>query len=176
MKKIETGLEGLVLLEPRIFRDERGYFFETFKESLFRELGLPSQFLQDNCSQSKRGVLRGLHYQEPNPQGKLVRVGRGRVWDCVVDIRRGSKTFGQHFGVELSDENNLMMYVPEGFAHGFCVLSETADFIYKCTNLYSPKDEKGLLWNDPDLKIDWPVKNPIVSAKDQALSRLCDLR
>ena len=177
MKKIATDFEGLFVIEPRVFGDERGYFFESYNEAAFAKLDLPTHYAQDNCSRSAQGVLRGLHYQkEPQAQAKLVRVTRGKVWDCVVDIRPGSKTFGRYFGIELSEENKQMLFVPEGFAHGFCVLSEVADFVYKCTRLYSPPDEKGLMWNDPDLNIPWPVKNPIVSAKDQVLGRLCDLR
>ncbi len=176
MKKTETSLEGVLILEPRIFEDERGYFFESFNEKNFQSLGLPSHYVQDNVSRSKKGVLRGLHFQDPNPQGKLVSVSVGTVWDVVVDIRPNSKTFGRHLGFELSADNRLMLFVPEGFAHAFCVLSETADFHYKCTEFYSPKDERGILWNDPDLGIDWPIKNPIVSVKDQKLMKFSDYR
>lgn len=176
MKKIETGIEGLVVLEPRIFEDERGYFFESYNSRAFAELGLPSKFVQDNVSRSKKNVLRGLHFQNPNPQGKLVRVTAGAVWDVAVDIRPGSKTFGQHFGLELSADNRKLFYIPEGFAHGFCTLSEWADFHYKCTALYSPADDSGLLWNDPELGIKWPVKEPILSKKDAGLKSLSEYK
>lgn len=166
MKKIETGLSGLVVLEPKVHGDERGFFLESFNARTFAELGLPTLFKQDNHSRSARGVLRGLHFQDPNGQGKLVRAIVGTVWDVAVDVRKGSATYGKHYGVELSAENKRMMYVPPGFAHGFCVLSEIADFEYKCTELYSPKDEKGFLWNDPDLQIPWPIKSPTLSDRD----------
>lgn len=174
MKVIETDLPGLRVIEPRVFGDARGFFLESFNERVFREHGLPTNFVQDNHSRSARGVLRGLHFQEPGAQGKLVRVTRGKVWDVAVDIRRGSPTFGRHYGLELDETNQRMLWIPEGFAHGFCVLSDTADFQYKCTALYSPKDEKGFIWNDPDLRIPWPVKDPLVSEKDLKLPRFAD--
>ena len=176
MKKIETGIEGLVVLEPAVFGDERGFFMETFNAAEFAKAGLPTEWLQDNYSRSTKGVLRGLHFQEPNPQGKLVRAVVGAVWDVAVDLRKGSKTFGQHYGLELSAENKKAFYVPKGFAHGFCVLTDIADFVYKCTNLYSPKDEGGLRWDDPELKIDWPIKNPSLSQKDLKWGSLADYR
>jgi len=169
MKKIETAFEGLYVLEPRVFEDDRGYFFESFNAKVFEDLGLSTDFVQDNISRSRRGVLRGLHFQDPKPQAKLVRASEGTIWDVVVDIRPQSKTFGLHYGVELSAENRKLLFIPEGFAHGFCVISETANFHYKCTEFYSPKDEKGLIWNDSELGISWPVKSPIVSTKDQQL-------
>ncbi len=176
MKKIETGIEGLFVIEPRVFEDDRGYFFESFNAKTFEALGLPTRFVQDNVSRSKQGVLRGLHFQEPKPQGKLVRVTAGSVWDVAVDIRPASPTFGQHYGLELSAENRKLFYIPEGFAHGFCALTATADFHYKCTALYSPADEKGLLWDDPELQISWPVKNPLLSGKDLKLMTLSEYR
>jgi len=166
MRIIKTSLKGLVVIEPQVFRDSRGYFLESFQAARFHEHGIPD-FVQDNFSRSKRGVLRGLHYQLPHAQGKLIGVTRGKVWDVSVDIRLGSPTFGQWLAFELSDENQLQVYVPPGFAHGFCVLSEEADFYYKCTDYYNPTTEKGIAWNDPELKISWPVQEPILSAKDQ---------
>lgn len=175
MNRVETGIDGLVVIEPRVFKDDRGFFFETFSSRAFAQLGLPTQFVQDNFSRSKKNVLRGLHYQSPNAQGKLVRVTSGAVWDVAVDIRPNSPTYGKHFGLELSADNQKSFYVPEGFAHGFCTLTDFADFQYKCTAFYSPADEKGLLWNDPDLGIRWPVADPILNAKDLANGRLRDL-
>jgi dTDP-4-dehydrorhamnose 3,5-epimerase len=166
MKITETRLSGLIILEPRVFHDNRGYFFEVFQQQRYAEYGLTS-FVQDNVSRSKRGVLRGLHYQLPKAQGKLVWVTRGAVWDVAVDIRRGSPTFGKWFGITLNDENHMQMYIPPGFAHGFCVLSEEADFYYKCTDFYSPADEQGIAWNDATLNIPWPIQNPILAPKDE---------
>jgi len=163
-----TPLPGLLVIEPRVFADARGFFLETFHADKFAEHGLPGTWLQDNLSRSSRGTLRGLHYQRQHPQGKLVYVTRGAVWDVAVDLRRQSPTFGQWFGTELNAENHRQMYVPVGFAHGFCVLSESADFAYKCTDLYRPTDERTLLWNDPELGIAWPDVEPrILSSKDQ---------
>ncbi len=170
MKIVDEPFEGLKVIETPRFKDDRGYFMETFQEEKFQSLGLPQRFFQDNFSVSRQGVLRGLHFQKnPHAQGKLVRAYRGKVWDCVVDLRSRSKTFGKIFGIELSDENALMMYVPEGFAHGFCVLSGEAEFAYKCTTPYAPKSDSGIRWNDTSLNIPWPVKNPIVSPKDAIL-------
>ncbi|MBS1985489.1 MAG: dTDP-4-dehydrorhamnose 3,5-epimerase [Bdellovibrionales bacterium] len=176
MNRIETGIEGLVILEPKVFGDERGFFMETFNAQVFKSLGLPTNFVQDNHSRSQRGVLRGLHSQNPNPQGKLVRVVTGAVWDVAVDVRKGSPTFGKYYGLELSAENKKIFYVPEGFLHGFCVLSDTADFVYKCTALYAPTNETGVHWADPTLNIPWPIKDPLVSGKDQKLGSLADYR
>jgi dTDP-4-dehydrorhamnose 3,5-epimerase len=167
MEIVPTDIAGVVILEPRVFEDARGYFVETFHERRFRELGLESSFVQDNHSRSRRGVVRGLHYQLEHPQGKLCRVTVGEVFDVSVDLRRQSPTFGRWVGVHLSEANRRMLYVPPGIAHGFCVLSETADFLYKCTDYYHPEDERTLLWNDRDLAIDWPVTEPLVSEKDQ---------
>lgn len=163
-----TPLAGLIVLEPRVFGDARGFFLETYQAARFRDHGLPETWVQDNLSRSLRGTLRGLHYQRQHPQGKLVYVTRGVVWDVAVDLRRDSPTFGRWHAEELTDENHRQMYLPPGFAHGFCVLSETADFAYKCTTPYRPEDERTLLWNDPALGIAWPEILPrILSAKDE---------
>jgi dTDP-4-dehydrorhamnose 3,5-epimerase len=168
MQVIETPLKDLRVIEPKAFGDARGFFLETFQATRFAEHGLPTQWVQDNLSRSRRGTLRGLHYQRHYPQGKLVWVSRGEVYDVVVDLRRSSPTFGHSFGVTLNDDNHRLMYVPPGFAHGFCVISDTADFAYKCTELYHPEDERTLLWNDAALKIDWPEVLPrVLSEKDQ---------
>ncbi len=169
MNVIDTGIEGLLVVEPRVFEDERGYFFESFNASRFSELlGREVRFLQDNESLSHKGVLRGLHFQHPPfAQGKLVRVTSGSVWDVAVDLRKDSPTYGKSFGVELSGENKRQMWIPEGFAHGFITLEDDTRFLYKCTAYYSPKSEDTLLWNDPDLAIDWNNENPIVSSKDK---------
>ncbi|MFZ5723713.1 MAG: dTDP-4-dehydrorhamnose 3,5-epimerase [Pseudomonadota bacterium] len=168
MKVIETPLPGVLLIEPKVFGDERGFFVETYRESLLRDAGIAAAFVQDNHSRSRRGVLRGLHYQLVQPQGKLVRVSRGSVFDVAVDVRAGSPTFGRWYGAVLDDEQHRMMYVPPGFAHGFCVLSDVADFIYKCTDYYHPASEQGIAWNDPDIGIEWPDMGvaPMLSAKD----------
>ena len=149
-------IEGLYVVEPKVFGDERGYFMETYHYEAFKEAGLDMVFVQDNQSMSKKGVLRGLHYQKEHPQGKLVRVVKGEVFDVAVDIRKGSKTYGKWFGVELTEENKKQFYIPEGFAHGFLVLSELAEFCYKCTDFYHPGDEGGVAWNDPEIGIEWP--------------------
>ena len=175
MKLIPTKLEGVVILEPRVFGDERGLFMERWNQKTFAELGLDLQFVQDNHSRSRQGILRGLHYQLQNPQGKLVRVTQGRVYDVAVDIRKSSSTFGQWVGVELSADNHRMFWVPAGFAHGFYVMSESADFQYKCTHFYAPEHERCIRWNDPTLAIDWPLVNgeaPQLSAKDAVGSLL----
>jgi dTDP-4-dehydrorhamnose 3,5-epimerase len=163
---IETALPGVLIVEPRVFEDERGYFMETFHSEGFGRHGLPENFVQDNHSRSGRGVLRGLHYQSPNPQGKLVRVVAGAIWDVAVDIRRSSPHFGRWVGVELSAENRRQLWIPEDFAHGFCVIGESADVIYKCTALYDARSDRTVLWNDPAIGIDWPEKNPMLSVKD----------
>lgn len=166
----KTGIEGLVVVEPKVFGDNRGYFMETYNYNDFKAAGLDMVFVQDNQSKSKKGVLRGLHFQKKNPQGKLVRVVSGEVYDVAVDLRRGSDTYGKWYGVLLSAENKKQFYVPEGFAHGFVVMSETAEFVYKCTRFYDPSDEAGLMWNDPEIGIDWPVPENaelLLSEKDQ---------
>ena len=166
----KTGIEGLVVVEPKVFGDNRGYFMETYNYNDFKAAGLDMVFVQENQSKSKKGVLRGLHFQKKNPQGKLVRVVSGEVYDVAVDLRRGSDTYGKWYGVLLSAENKKQFYVPEGFAHGFVVMSETAEFVYKCTRFYDPSDEGGLMWNDPEIGIDWPVPENaelLLSEKDQ---------
>lgn len=168
MKVRSTALADVKLIEPRVFGDARGFFLETFHRERFASLGLPVDFVQDNHSRSHRGVLRGLHYQLHQPQGKLIRVARGEIYDVVVDIRRGSPTFAQWIGVTLSDENQQLLWIPPGFAHGFYVVTEVADVTYKCTALYAPDDERGLLWSDPDLAIAWPSMTPLLSSKDRA--------
>lgn len=175
MKVIKTPLPGVVIIEPDVHGDARGFFLESFQAKRYLEAGLTQAFVQDNHSRSGKGVLRGMHCQPTSGQGKLVRVTRGQVFDVAVDIRRGSPTFGQWFGTYLDDEHHHQFYVPPGFAHGFCVLSDVADFQYKCTNYYYPQDEIGLLWNDPDVGIQWPVEAPVLSARDQAFPRLKDL-
>ena len=170
MKLISTHIRDLLILEPKVFGDERGFFFESFNQRQFKELtGLDVDFVQDNHSRSAKNVLRGLHYQIQQPQGKLVRVVQGKVFDVVVDLRRSSPTFGQHVGIELSAENKRMFWIPPGFAHGFVALSETAEFLYKTTDYWAPEFERSLLWSDPALAIAWPLDGvPQLSAKDQA--------
>jgi len=166
-------IPGLILIEPRVFSDERGFFMETYKTPDFVAAGITANFVQENHSRSAQGVLRGLHYQNPPfAQGKLVRVIRGEIFDVAVDIRKGSPTWCKWVGVTLSEENKNAIYIPEGFAHGFCVLSEIAEVIYKTTNVYSPESEAGIAWNDPELNIKWPIQNPIVSQKDSKLPLL----
>lgn len=166
MKVIETVLPGALILEPKVFGDARGFFYESYNKAAYHEAGITAEFIQSNVSRSARGVLRGLHYQWPNPQGKLVSVLEGEVYDVAVDIRHGSPTFGQSAGVMLSAENHRHFWVPEGFAHGFCVLSESATFSYQCTALYDAKADAGIRWNDADLGIDWPLSEPLLSDKD----------
>lgn len=175
MKFIETKLHGVVIVEPAVFEDPRGYFLETYHAGKYAAGGIRGPFVQDNFSHSVRGTLRGLHYQLAHAQGKLVMALEGRIFDVAVDIRKGSPTFGQWVGVELSGENKRQLYVPPGFAHGFCVLSETADVLYKCTDVYAPKDERGILWNDPTIAIAWPITTPRLSRKDGAYTRLSEM-
>ena len=176
MKVIETSICGCVIIEPTVFGDERGFFLETFHAARYAEsAGINLPFVQDNHSRSSKGVLRGLHFQKTKPQGKLVRVVRGEVYDVAVDIRANSKTFGKWEAVILSEHNKLQFWVPPGFAHGFVVLSDIADFEYKCTDFYDSTDEGSILWSDTDLGIQWPVQNPIVSAKDAVAKQLADL-
>lgn len=169
MELIPTVIADLVIIEPRVFGDDRGFFLESWNQRSFAQLGLDLQFVQDNHSRSARGVLRGLHYQQPNPQGKLVRVVAGRAWDVAVDLRAGSPTFGRWLGVELSAENKRMFWVPPGFAHGFVSLEDGTDFLYKCTAFYDPANEHSLMWDDPAIGIDWPLEGiePQLSAKDK---------
>ena len=174
MKVIETRLPGVLIIEPKVFGDERGFFMESWHQARYEVAGIVEPFVQDNLSFSRRGVLRGLHFQNPKPQGKLVSVLQGEVFDVAVDIRAGSPTFGQWEAVLLSAENKRQFYVPPGFAHGFCVTSETALFAYKCTDLYEPAAEGCVRWDDPALGIPWPVAAPTVSAKDAAGMALAD--
>lgn len=176
MQLINTELKGVKLLKPKVHYDERGFLMESFSRQRYLSLlELEQDFVQDNLSQSKQGVLRGLHFQKNKPQGKLVMVGWGRIYDVVVDIAPDSPTFGRHLAVELSAENQLQLWVPPGYAHGFCVLSESAQVLYKCTDYYDPMDQAGVRWNCPDLAIPWPIKAPILSDKDQHLPRLAAL-
>ncbi|MCE2027363.1 dTDP-4-dehydrorhamnose 3,5-epimerase [Sessilibacter corallicola] len=176
MEVIKTKLDGVVIIKPKVFGDDRGFFLETFQQERYRELaGIDLPFVQDNHSRSTKGVLRGLHFQKTKPQGKLVRVVRGEVYDVAVDINPSSPTFGQYEGVILSETNKAQFWVPPGYAHGFAVLSETADFEYKCTDFYDPSDEGGLIWNDPTVAIDWPLENPSLSEKDAVLPTLKEL-
>jgi dTDP-4-dehydrorhamnose 3,5-epimerase len=169
MNVVETGIPEVLLFEPKVFGDDRGFFFESYNKKVFIDLGLDRNFVQDNHSRSSRGVLRGLHYQLQQTQGKLIQVVVGTIWDVAVDIRRSSPTFGKWVGEELSAENKRLIWIPEGFAHGFVVLSEFAEVLYKASDFYAPCHEKSLFWNDPDLNITWPLKEePIVSAKDKA--------
>lgn len=170
MKINKTNLEGVLHIEPKVFGDTRGFFLETYNKERYMAAGFPDvEFVQDNHSRSGRGVLRGLHFQVNHPQGKLVQVTSGSVFDVAVDIRLGSPTFGQWYGSVLSEENHHQLWVPPKFAHGFCVLSESADFLYKCTDYYRPDDENGLSWNDAEVGINWPLKEPLLSDKDRAL-------
>jgi dTDP-4-dehydrorhamnose 3,5-epimerase len=172
-------IEGLALIKPRIFSDDRGYFYESFNQAAFQKAGLETGFIQDNQSLSKKGVLRGLHFQNPPyAQGKLVRVTQGAVIDIAVDIRKSSSTYGKYVKVELSGENKLMLWIPPGFAHGFITLEDDTMFLYKCTNLYHKESESGIIWNDAELNIEWGIKDPLVSSKDLELSSFsnCDNR
>lgn len=179
MKIIPTAIPDVLILEPKVFGDSRGFFLESFNQNTFRQVTrLEVDFVQDNHSRSAKGVLRGLHYQIRQPQGKLVRVVHGAVFDVAVDIRTSSATFGQWVGTELTEDNHRQLWVPPGFAHGFYVLSESADFLYKTTNYYFPDLERGILWNDPGLAISWPIEtgtHPIISAKDTSATRLVDV-
>jgi dTDP-4-dehydrorhamnose 3,5-epimerase len=166
MNIIDTAIPGVLIIEPEIFGDRRGFFLETFQAERYASHGIARPFVQDNLSRSARGTLRGLHFQNPKPQGKLVTVLRGAVRDVVVDVRVGSPTFGRHVVVDLDDDNRRQLWVPRGFAHGFVVRSDSADFFYKCDELYSPADEKVLRWNDPDLGIDWGADAPLLSPRD----------
>ena len=174
MKIITTNLPGVIVFEPKKFGDKRGFFLETFRADVLQDAGINTQFVQDNHSRSSKGVLRGLHYQMTQTQGKLVRVATGAVFDVAVDVRHGSPTFGQWYGAQLDEDNMRMMYVPPGYAHGFVVLSDTTDFIYKCTNYYHPESEQGIAWDDPDIGIKWPITEVALSDKDKNNSRLKD--
>ena len=169
MEVINEPIPGLIIIKPNVFEDERGFFLETWKHNSYSKIGINETFVQDNWSRSRKNVLRGLHYQMNQPQGKLVSVRRGIVFDVAVDIRKDSQTFGKWYGIELSDSNKLQMYIPPGVAHGFCVISDIADFVYKCTETYKHQDEGGILWKDEELGIDWPIRKPIISKKDSKL-------
>lgn len=175
MMVIDTRLPGVKVIDPQVFGDTRGYFYESYNEAKFREAGIDRRFVQSNVSRSARGVLRGVHYQWPNPQGKLVSVLEGEVYDVAVDIRRGSSTFGQSIGVMLTADNHRHFWIPEGFAHGFCVVSDFATFTYQCTALYDRAGDAGIRWNDAALAIDWPVSDPLLSDKDRATPFLHDV-
>ncbi len=175
MEVKETKLPGVLLLQPKVFKDERGAFLESWHDERYTALGVPGPFVQDNVSRSVKGVLRGLHFQHPNDQGKLVQVLRGEVFDVAVDVRKGSPTFGQWAGATLSANNAHQLWIPEGFAHGFCVTSPEAVFAYKCTEYYHRASERAVLWNDPDISIEWPTRNPELSDKDRAAPRLKDI-
>jgi dTDP-4-dehydrorhamnose 3,5-epimerase len=174
MQVVATQIPGVLILEPKRFGDARGFFAETFRADRYAEAGLVRPFVQDNWSRSRRGVLRGLHLQNPNAQGKLVMVMRGAVLDVAVDVRVGSPSFGRHVAVELTEDNGRQFFVPRGFAHGFVVLSDSADFVYKCDGYYSPPDEITIRWNDPQIAIDWRTASPIVSERDAAAPLLAD--
>ncbi len=171
MNVIQTEIVGVFIIQPKVFGDARGFFLETFQDQRYREAGISETFVQDNHSHSARGVLRGLHFQRQHPQGKLVYVTQGSVFDVAVDIRKNSPTYGRWVGITLTAEEHQQFYLPPGCAHGFCVLSEYADFHYKCTDYYHPEDEGCIIWNDPDIAIEWPLDNPILSAKDAAAGR-----
>lgn len=176
-KFTETSIDGVFIIEPTVFGDERGYFMETYHQGEFKEAGLDLNFVQDNQSKSTKGVIRGLHFQYKNPQGKLVRVIKGEVFDVAVDMRTNSPTYGEWEGVVLSESNKKQFYVPEGFAHGFLVLSDVAEFTYKCTAFYDPEDEGGVLWNDPEIGIQWPIQNQeevVLSEKDKNWKKLSE--
>lgn len=175
MKVENTDLPGALVVTPQVFGDDRGFFMETYNFAKTAELGIPEVFVQDNHSRSSQGVLRGMHFQHPQWQGKLVRVISGEVYDVAVDMRSDSDTFGKWFGIYLNDENNKQLYLPAGFAHGFCVTSEIADVAYKCTSDYQPNQDNGFAWNDPEVGIEWPIKNPILSKKDMNLPSFCSL-
>ena len=176
MKLLPTELEGVFVIEPRVFPDPRGFFMETFHRERYDALGLSADFCQDNLSFSSQNTLRGLHYQFPHAQAKLVQVLQGEIFDVAVDVRRGSPTFGRAVGVSLSESNRRQLFIPRGFAHGFCVLSATALFAYKCSDFYAPDCDRGVLWSDPALDIAWPIENPLLSAKDQGLPLLKDIQ
>lgn len=177
MTVLETPISGLLIIEPTVFSDDRGYFFESFRLSVLQERGIDLRFVQDNESKSDKGVLRGLHLQAPpHGQAKFIRVVHGAIYDVVVDIRTDSPTYGQHFGLELNGENKHLFYIPEGFAHGFCCLEDNTVVQYKCSAYYNKASEMGIMWNDPKLEIDWPVDNPVLSPKDQEHPVLADFK
>lgn len=174
MKITPTELPEVLIIDPKVHGDSRGFFYESFQAQRYAASGIHGPFVQDNLSRSVRGTLRGLHFQEPKAQGKLIQVLRGVVWDVAVDVRRGSPRFGRWVGLELSESTPRQLWIPPGFAHGFCVLSDSADFFYKCTELYAPDAERAIAWNDPALGIPWPMTEPLLSAKDRVAPRLAD--
>ncbi|AEG10744.1 dTDP-4-dehydrorhamnose 3,5-epimerase [Shewanella baltica BA175] len=176
MNVIKTKIKDLLIIEPKVFGDDRGFFYETFQKERYKAAGIIDDFVQDNRSRSTKGVLRGLHFQKTKPQGKLVTVTEGEVFDVAVDLRPNSETFGQYEAIILTGANKLQFYVPPGFGHGFCVLSDIADFQYKCTDYYDPADESGLLWSDAELNIQWPIDAPLLSEKDAQLPTLMDIK
>ena len=175
MKILTTSLPEVLIIEPQVFSDVRGVFMETYHQKRYSEAGIEQLFVQDNFSSSIHGTLRGLHYQVNHAQAKLIQVTQGSIFDVAVDVRRGSPSFGQWTGVHLTADNKLQVFIPEGFAHGFCVLSEVADVVYKCTDFYAPEDEGGILWSDPEIAIDWPITDPLLSEKDSRLPHLADV-
>ena len=175
MRALPTALPGVILVEPVVHRDSRGFFLESYHQQRYREAGITVTFVQDNHSRSVRSTLRGLHFQVRRPQGKLVRALAGEMFDVAVDIRRGSHTFGKWVGARLSAENFRQIYIPPGFAHGFCILSEVGEVEYKCTELYDPTDDQAVAWNDPEIGIEWPLQDPLLSAKDKAAARLSEM-
>ena len=175
MRVEPAPLEGVLLVRPDVFQDDRGFFMETYREARYEEHGIPTRFVQDNLSRSRRGTLRGLHFQHPQAQAKLVQAVRGEIFDICVDIRQGSPDFGRWFGLRLSSDEPVQLFVPEGFAHGFCALSDEALLLYKSSRPYAPDCDAGILWSDPDIGIAWPVEDPLLSPKDRALPRLRDL-
>ncbi len=175
MKIITTSIEGILIIEPRTFKDNRGFFMETYNQNRYNASGINTTFVQDNLSYSLKNTVRGLHFQIKHPQAKLIQVISGEIFDVAVDLRPGSNTFGKWTGIRLSDKNRRQMFIPENFAHGFCVLSKFALFYYKCSDFYVPDDEGGIIWSDPDIGIEWPVKNPIISKKDTQYQKLSAL-
>lgn len=175
MNIITTFIKGILIIEPKTFTDKRGFFMETYNQRKYFESGIKTKFVQDNLSCSFKNTVRGLHFQIRHPQAKLVQVISGKIFDVAVDLRPGSLTFGRWIGTHLSDENRRQMFIPEGFAHGFCVLSKIAHFYYKCSDFYAPDDEGGIIWSDPDIGIEWPVTNPVISEKDKQYPNLSDL-
>ena len=173
--KLETQLDGVVLIEPEVHGDERGFLVETFRDDGWRELGVEVEFVQENHSRSGRGILRGLHFQTSPGQGKLVRCLRGRIWDVAVDLRRDSPTYRRWEGYELDDERHRQLFVPDGFGHGFCVLSEQADVAYKLSSYYDPATEAGIAWDDPDVRVEWPISEPVLSERDRTAPRLAEI-
>ncbi len=173
-KVVSKELNGLIILEPNVFNDNRGFFYESYRADEFESIGIAANFVQDNHSKSAKGVLRGMHFQWEKPQGKLIRITSGRAFVVEIDIRPGSPTLGKWFGIELSEENKLVMWVPPGFANGFCVLSDWMEMQYKCTALWNPKSEGSIIWNDPDVGIEWPLNNPLISEKDKMGYKLSD--